>query len=331
MENYSLLRHNAFGMNVSAKRFFEYSSVDELRKVIACIPSGDRILHIGAGSNLLFTGDFEGTILHSNITTIECVGESDEDVLLRVGAGVVWDDFVRYCVSHGYYGVENLSLIPGEVGASAVQNIGAYGVEVKDVIDVVETIAISDGKERVFSRKECEYGYRRSVFKERLKGEYAVVYVTYRLSKIPSLKLSYGNILSKINDASSVTLKEVRDVIVEIRKEKLPDPEVMGNAGSFFMNPVVDSSLFQSLKSAYPDMPYFEVDGGVKIPAGWMIEQCGWKGKSLGNAAVHDKQALVIVNKGGATSGEIIAIAEAVRKSVKDKFGIDIIPEVNYI
>ena len=203
MENYSLLRHNTFGMNVSAKRFFEYSSVDELRKVIACIPSGDSILHIGAGSNLLFTGDFEGTILHSNITTIECVGESDENVLLRVGAGVVWDDFVRYCVSHGYYGVENLSLIPGEVGASAVQNIGAYGVEVKDVIDVVETIAISDGKERVFSRKECEYGYRRSVFKERLKGEYAVVYVTYRLSKIPSLKLSYGNILSKINDASS--------------------------------------------------------------------------------------------------------------------------------
>lgn len=328
-DNYNLLSHNTFGMNVTAKRFVEYATEEELKEVIPSL-SGD-VLHIGGGSNLLFKGDYDGTILHSAIRGIEVEEEMDDEVLVRVGAGVVWDDFVAYAVERGWGGIENLSLIPGEVGASAVQNIGAYGVEAKDVIALVEGIELTSGQKRYFGTIECDYAYRHSIFKTYLKGKYAVTYVTFRLKKHPVLKLEYGNIKAVLGDSGDKTIADVRQAIIDIRNAKLPDPKVMGNAGSFFMNPVVSREKFLALQKDYPQMPYYEVEGGVKIPAGWMIDQCGWKGKSMGRAGVHDKQALVLVNLGGATSEEIIALCDAVCKSVMKKFGIDIHPEVNFV
>ena len=327
--DYSLLKHNTFGMNVKARRFVEYDSEDELLRLIPTL-HGD-VLHIGGGSNLLFRKDYDGTVLHSGIKGISIEDESGESVLVRVGAGEVWDDFVEWAVAQGYGGVENLSLIPGEVGASAVQNIGAYGVEAKDVIVLVEAVELQSGQKRCFGTAECDYAYRQSIFKNQLKGKYAVTYVTYRLSKMPSLKLDYGNISTMLEGKQNIAVADVRKAIIDIRNAKLPDPKVQGNAGSFFMNPVVSREKFLALQKKYPQMPFYATDGGVKIPAGWMIDQCGWKGRSLGKAGVHDKQALVLVNLGGATSEEIIRLCDAVCKDVLNKFGIDIHPEVNFI
>ncbi len=330
-ENYSLLNHNTFGMDVKAKRYVEYDSEDELVQLLSSLQG--KVLHIGGGSNLLFCGDFDGTILHSAIKGIEVVEdvEGDDEVLVRVGAGEVWDDFVAWAVAEGYGGVENLSLIPGEVGASAVQNIGAYGVEAKDVIAMVEAVDMASGEKRLFANAECGYAYRQSIFKQELKGKYAITYVIYRLQKQPKLKLEYGNILAALEDKAQLTVADVRRAIIDIRNAKLPDPKVVGNAGSFFMNPVVSREKFLSIQKDYPTMPFYEVDGGVKIPAGWLIEQCGWKGKSLGRAGVHDKQALVLVNRGGASSEEIVTLCNTICKDVHERFGIDIHPEVNFI
>ena len=329
--NYSLLNHNTFGMDVKAKRYVEYDSEDELVQLLSSLQG--KVLHIGGGSNLLFCGDFDGTILHSAIKGIEVVEdvEGDDEVLVRVGAGEVWDDFVAWAVAEGYGGVENLSLIPGEVGASAVQNIGAYGVEAKGVIAMVEAVDMASGEKRLFANAECGYAYRQSIFKQELKGKYAITYVIYRLQKQPKLKLEYGNILAALEDKAQVTVADVRRAIIDIRNAKLPDPKVVGNAGSFFMNPVVSREKFLSIQKDYPTMPFYDVDGGVKIPAGWLIEQCGWKGKSLGRAGVHDKQALVLVNRGGASSEEIVTLCNTICKDVHERFGIDIHPEVNFI
>ena len=339
-KDYSLLNHNTFGMDVKAKRYVEYDSEEELKNLIPTLDG--EVLHIGGGSNLLFKGNFEGTILHSAIcgieelSTVNCqLSTVKGEVLVRVGAGEVWDDFVAWAVERGYGGVENLSLIPGEVGASAVQNIGAYGVEAKDVIAMVEAVDLQSGEKRIFAPQECDYSYRQSIFKKQLKGRYAITYVTYRLQKTPQLKLDYGNLRTVLTNQSTVnsqlSIRQVRQAIIDIRNAKLPDPKVQGNAGSFFMNPVVSREKFLSLQKDYPQMPYYEVEGGVKIPAGWMIDQCGWKGKALGRAGVHDKQALVLVNLGGASSEEIITLCNTICKDVYDKFGIDIHPEVNLI
>ena len=328
---YSLLPYNTFGIDVSASRFLEYASVAELKEYIAQGAVTTPFLHIGGGSNLLFTKDYDGLILHSRIGGIEVTAEDSQTVSLRVGAGVVWDDFVACCVEHGWYGAENLSLIPGEVGASAVQNIGAYGVEVKDLITAVETVNIQ-GYERVYSVEECEYAYRNSIFKRPENKSVFVTYVRFRLSKEERYTLDYGTIRQELAKYPAPTLPIVRKVIIEIRESKLPDPKVTGNAGSFFMNPIVAKDKLEALQQDYPRIPYYELpDGRVKIPAGWMIDQCGWKGKSLGPAAVHDKQALVLVNRGGAKGSDIVALSDAVRASVRDKFGIDIHPEVNVI
>ena len=328
---YSLLPYNTFGIDVSASRFLEYASVAELEEYIAQGAVTTPFLHIGGGSNLLFTKDYDGLILHSRIGGIEVTAEDSQTVSLRVGAGVVWDDFVACCVEHGWYGAENLSLIPGEVGASAVQNIGAYGVEVKDLITAVETVNIQ-GYERVYSVEECEYAYRSSIFKRPENKSVFVTYVRFRLSKEERYTLDYGTIRQELAKYPAPTLPIVRKVIIEIRESKLPDPKVTGNAGSFFMNPIVAKEKLEALQRDYPRIPYYELpDGRVKIPAGWMIDQCGWKGKSLGPAAVHDKQALVLVNRGGAKGSDVIALSDAVRASVRDKFGIDIHPEVNVI
>ena len=328
-KDYSLLNHNTFGMDVKAKRYVEYDSEEELKTLIPTLEG--EVLHMGGGSNLLFKGDFAGTVWHSAIRGIEIVEEKGDEVLVGVGAGEVWDDFVAWAVAQGLGGVENLSLIPGEVGASAVQNIGAYGVEAKDVIALVEAVELQNGQKRVFGTLECDYAYRQSIFKKQLKGKYAITYVTYRLQKTPQLKLEYGNIKAVLGEKKYLTIADVRQAIIDIRNAKLPDPKVQGNAGSFFMNPVVSREKFLSIQKDYPNMPFYEVEGGVKIPAGWMIDQCGWKGKSLGRAGVHDKQALVLVNLGGATSDEIITLCETVCKDVYEKFGIEIHPEVNLI
>lgn len=330
-QKYSLLSHNTFGIDVSAARFLEYASVDELHRLIDSGQVTSPYLHIGGGSNLLFTKDYEGTVLHSRIEGVEVADETDDDIVVRVGAGVVWDDFVDYCVKHNWYGAENLSLIPGEVGASAVQNIGAYGVEVKDLIVRVETLNI-EGKERVYDTSECGYSYRDSIFKRPANKSVFVTYVSFKLSKKEYYTLDYGTIRRELEKYPTVTLETVRRVIIAIREEKLPDPRVMGNAGSFFMNPIVSRIKFEALQEEYPHMPFYEIDADrIKIPAGWMIDQCGWKGKALGPAAVHDKQALVLVNRGGARGADVIALSDAVRASVREKFGIDIHPEVNFI
>jgi UDP-N-acetylmuramate dehydrogenase len=325
------LVHNTFGLKVEAAQLLEYSTEEELMGLIADGKVKVPFLHVGGGSNLLFMHErYLGTVLHSQIKGMEVIGENDTEVFLRVGAGEVWDDLVAYCVQHNWYGAENLSLIPGEVGASAVQNIGAYGVEVKDLITTVETIDIN-GQKRVFQNAECEYAYRNSIFKRPEMKVYFVTYVNFQLSKVPYLKLDYGTIRRELGDME-VTLPLLRQTIIKIRQSKLPDPQVLGNAGSFFTNPVVSREKWQSLLAQYPNMPYYEVDEQhVKIPAGWMIEQTGWKGKALGRAAVHDKQALVLVNLGGASGAEIVALSEAVCRDVANQFGIEIHPEVNFI
>lgn len=332
--DYSLKTRHTFGMDVKTALFIEYATKEELKELLLNqqLEEG-RWLHIGGGSNLLFMGDYPGTILHSSIKGYEVLSEDADEVIVRVGAGEVWDDFVAYTVAQGWYGAENLSWIPGEVGASAVQNIGAYGVEAKDLIVNVETIEVATGKERVFSNAECGYAYRESIFKLSLKGQYIVTHVSYRLKKMPCYHLDYGNVRAELAKANfDLALANVRQVIIDIRQAKLPDPNVQGNAGSFFMNPIVPRAHFEALLNDYPQMPHYEVDADrVKIPAAWMIDQCGWKGKRLGNAGVHDKQALVLVNCGDATGAEVVRLSEEIQQSVFDKFGIQIYPEVNFI
>lgn len=333
VQNYSLLAHNTFGIESVAKRFVEYSSEEELIKFIESnIQEKQNLFHIGGGSNLLFVSDYEGTILHSAVKGIEVIDEDELTVAVRVGAGEVWDEFVACAVSRDWYGVENLSYIPGEVGASAVQNIGAYGVEAKDFVQYVETVDLNDGSKRVLTNAQCKYSYRKSVFKSEFKGMYAVTHVVFRLSKIFDPVLEYGNIRSCIPANVELTASVLRNTIIEIRKTKLPDPAIQGNAGSFFMNPVVTKAKFETLIKLYPNIPYYQLDSGdVKIPAGWMIEQCGWKGRGFNKAGVHNRQALVLVNLGGASGKDILRLCDAVRVSVNDKFGIELTPEVNIV
>lgn len=328
-DNCSLADRNTFGMDVRADSLIDWSSTDELKNALLDIERP--VLMIGGGSNLLFMGDFKGTVLHSTISTIEVIGSTDDHVHVKVGAGVVWDDFVAWCSINGLWGVENLSAIPGEVGASAVQNIGAYGVEAKDVIDTVQTISLADGCERDFSNSECRYAYRQSIFKNELKGQYAVAYVIFTLSKLPQPRLGYGALEQEVERLGGPTLANIRKAVITMRESKLPDPKVLGNAGSFFMNPVVSEQEFNIIRSKYPDVPSYPAPGGVKVPAGWLIEKTGWKGRSLGPAAVYEKQALVIVNKGGATGADIKRLADTVIEDVKKEFGITLVTEVNYI
>lgn len=328
----SLLNHNTFGIDQGCNALYEPTSVEELRATLAMLCK-EPLLVIGGGSNLLLTQDFEGNVLHPLIKGIE-VSEKDSYILMRCGAGEVWDEVVDYAVSHGYYDMENLSHIPGEVGASVVQNIGAYGMEVQDVVYKIEAIETETGKEVVITPEECDYAYRYSKFKGEWKGRYVVTYVTYKLSKNFTPRLGYGNLSAVLQQKGieNPTASDVRRAVIDIRKSKLPEPEIEGNAGSFFMNPVVDRDKFSELIERYPNMPHYNVgDDKVKIPAGWMIEQCGWKGKSMGRAAVHDKQALVLVNKGGATGKEILALCDAIQSDVKSRFGIEIRPEVNIV
>jgi UDP-N-acetylmuramate dehydrogenase len=334
--NYNLLTHNTFGLDVNCSEFFEFNTEDELKDVVSKIRKGEitKYLVIGAGSNVLFTSDYSGLILHSAIKGVDVIKEDDFHVYIRVGSGETWDDIVDKSVCNDWHGAENLSLIPGEVGASAVQNIGAYGAEAKDLIYEVEAMNISTGEIERISNKDCAYSYRQSRFKNQWKGKYIVTYVTYVLSKQFTPRLDYGNIRAELDKegVKQPNAVQLRQTIIKIRRAKLPDPQIEGNAGSFFMNPVIGKDKYNELASLYPTMPHYTVDDlHEKIPAGWMIDQCGWKGKSLGRVGVHVNQALVLVNHGGATGQELIRLSDTIRRDVKTKFGIEIFPEVNIL
>ena len=325
--DYSLKAHNTFGIEAKCERYIEFTSVEEAQEVAGILRESERpYIIIGGGSNLLLTKDYPGIVVRSDILGIQISQEE-----MTCGSGEVFDEIVEASLMAGLYGLENLSLIPGDVGASAVQNIGAYGVEAKDYIETIEAVEIATGKVVIIKARDCGYGYRQSKFKTEWKNKYLITHVTYRLSTIFKPHLEYGNLKGTLGPGPIVPFR-LREVIVGIRNEKLPDPKVMGNAGSFFMNPIVPRAQYEALAVRYPEMPHYEVDAErVKIPAGWMIDQCGWKGKSLGRAGVHDKQALVLVNLGGATGDEIVKLCLAIQKDVKEKFGIEIHPEVNIV
>ena len=336
LRDYSLLAHNTFGIDARCDRFLEYATVEEAQQVAAILRSDLSPLTshlspliIGGGSNLLLTRDFPGIVVHSAVKGIQRDGNR-----LVCGSGESWDDVVDASLQNGLYGAENLSLIPGDVGASAVQNIGAYGVEAKDFIREVHAVEIATSRLCVISSAECEYGYRQSRFKQAWKNRFLITHVVYEFSDTFTPRLDYGNIRGELDRQGihEPTARQLRQVIIDIRRSKLPDPAQQGNAGSFFMNPVVSRKKYDELAARYPQMPHYTVDAEhEKIPAGWMIEQCGWKGRSLGRAGVHDRQALVLVNLGGATGQEIVDLCRAVRHDVSERFGIDIHPEVNII
>ena len=341
-KDYSLLGHNTFGIDARTAAFVEYSSEAELLEAARMLREGalpSPWLHIGGGSNLLLTRDWPGTVLHSRITGCETVSENEDAVEVRVGSGVVWDDFVEMCVERGWYGAENLSAIPGETGAAAVQNIGAYGVEVKDLILEVETLDMSSGQKKVFPAADCGYGYRRSIFKQQDNKRFVVLSVLFRLGLRPQLNLGYKALSEALSGRDNITLRDVRETVRAVRSSKLPDPSETGSAGSFFTNPVVPRSKLEELQKQWPAIPFYEVRGtsgavvpdSVKLSAGWLIEQCGWKGRSLGRAGVYPRQALVLVNLGGATGSEVVALASAVRASVRERFGVELHPEVNIL
>lgn len=329
-KDFSLLKYNTFGIDVKCQAFVEYESKEELMDYVSSgALRNQRWMHIGGGSNLLFLSDFDGIVLHSRIKHIRTIQTQESGSVVSVGSGVIWDDFVAYCVKEQLAGVENLSLIPGEVGASAVQNIGAYGVEAKDVIQSVEALNVEDGKVYGFTNKECCFAYRDSFFKQH--PNYIVIGVNYRLKSLSDYQynISYGNLQKAMQPGEELSLESIRKTIINVRNSKLPDPKEIGSAGSFFKNPVVDRPVYEALAKEYPTMPFYEMpDEKVKIPAGWLIDQCGWKGKQVGRAGVYDKQALVLVNCGGANGTEVWQLAEQIVASVKEKFSIAISPEV---
>ncbi len=334
LRNYSLLYHNTFGIDVSCRRFVEFETKQELLTVLSTFTEHDKpIMSLGEGSNLLLTHDYDGTILHSAIRFMTI--DVDGDVAaVRSGSGVIWDDLVSACVNCGAYGMENLSLIPGTVGAAAVQNIGAYGTEVKDFISDVWAVEIATGKTYRFSAADCRYAYRQSRFKTEWKDRFVITAVDFSFDCTFRPHVDYGNIREELQrqGIAHPTPRQLRDTIIAIRRAKLPDPSVTGNAGSFFMNPVVSRAKFEELLSNYPQMPHYTIDEQhEKIPAGWLIEQCGWKGRTVGAAGVHDKQALVLVNRGGATGNDIVQLCRSIQHDVSQRFGITISPEVNIL
>lgn len=333
--NYSLKKLNTFGIDAKARYFAEFTSVGELSQLLVhpSFISTPRLI-LGGGSNILFTKDFEGLVLQNKIKGKEIVWENNHEVLVKAGAGEVWHEFVLFCIEKNLGGLENLSLIPGTVGAAPIQNIGAYGMELKDTFESLEAVETDTGQLKLFSLNDCAFGYRDSIFKKHLKGKYIVTSVTFRLSKNPVFNTSYGAIQSTMEEmgVQEITIKAISDAVCSIRKSKLPDPAVIGNAGSFFKNPEIPENEFAKLKLIYPEIPSFKtVPGMVKVPAGWLNEQCGWKGKVVGQTGVHKNQALVLVNHGNAQGEEVKNLATAIQKSVKEKFGIDLEMEVNII
>ena len=332
-KNIPLYGRNSFGINAYADAMIDFLSVAQLREYFELNAPGSHAWYpFGGGNNILFTGDYHGVLLHPISKCIAIVGSDSRSVTVRAEAGVDWDNFVEWCVRRDLCGVENLSRIPGSVGAAPIQNIGAYGVEVKDAVESVEVFMTDSGEVNAIPASECGFGYRDSIFKRELKGRAIILSARFRLSTESAFRLDYGDLAKEVASAGGATLRSVRNAVIAIRERKLPDPKVLGNAGSFFKNPVVGEGVAQRLREEYPDMPCYPCDGGrAKLAAGWLIDKAGWKGRREGNVGVHDKQALVIVNYGGATGKEILDFARGIQNSVKKKFGVEIEPEVNIL
>lgn len=332
-ENYSLKNYNTFGIDVKCRYFVESDTESEFLEFVSSYElRPEEIMVLGEGSNFLFTDDFDGTVFYPTMKGMEIVEENDEHVWVKVGAGEVWDDFVAWAVEQGYGGVENLSLIPGHVGAAPVQNVGAYGMEAGDTIERVEAIQIEKARKETISAADCRFAYRDSIFKGEWKNRYIVTYVVFRLTKVPEFRLNYGSVREELQKLGEVNLKNIRQAIIQIRRAKLPDVKELPNAGSFFKNPVVSREQAGQLKERYPELPVYPVDEDrVKLAAGWLIEQCGWKGKDMGKAGVYEKQALILVNRAGASGVEVARLANEVKKSVFMTFGVWIEPEVYVI
>lgn len=332
-ENVNLQPYNTFGLSAEAQLFGSFSSVDELHQLITehkDLP----LLVLGGGSNILLTKNVEGLTLKNDLLGIELVKEDGDDVYVKAQGGEIWHNLVLYCIDKGYGGIENLSLIPGSVGAAPMQNIGAYGVEVKDLFVELEAYELASGEVRTFSHDECSFGYRESVFKRHLKGKFIITSVTLKLSRNPALNTSYGAIGQRLEEMgiASPSIKDVSDAVIHIRQSKLPDPKEIGNSGSFFKNPVISKSDFEVLEKKFPEIVNYPLpDGTVKLAAGWMIDKAGWKGKTIGNYGVHKNQALVLVNYGGAKGADIYQLSENILASVKTLYDIDLEREVNII
>ncbi|SMO85301.1 UDP-N-acetylmuramate dehydrogenase [Fodinibius sediminis] len=333
--NVELRPFNTLNVSARARLFAEIHSVADLQQLLKAphAPTEDMVV-LGGGSNILFAADYSGLVLHMAIQGRTILKENSQHIWLQIGAGENWHQTVRYVVDRGWGGIENLSLIPGTVGAAPIQNIGAYGVELVDVFEELEAVDISTAEIRTFTKEECHFGYRDSIFKGALRGQYVISRVVLKLDKEPRLNTSYGAIRSELEQRGieEPGIRDISDIVIDIRNRKLPNPETLGNAGSFFKNPVVPSETFAQLKKSFPKMPGYRVnEHHRKIPAGWLIEKAGWKGKVIGNTGTYRQQALVIVNHGGATAVEILELASDIQQSVSDKFGIELVPEVNII
>jgi UDP-N-acetylmuramate dehydrogenase len=330
----SLKSFNTFGLEVAASDFATFSNIEELKEGLKLRINGQPLLILGGGSNILFTQDFDGLVLKNELKGIQLLKEDQEHLLVKVMAGEVWHDFVLHCIQNNWSGVENLSLIPGTVGAAPMQNIGAYGVEIQEVFHSLEAVEIATGKLVTFDKEKCEFGYRESIFKKSAKGKYIITSVTFQLNKKVILNTTYGAISDTLNEmeVTEINIKAVSDAVIKIRQSKLPDPAKIGNAGSFFKNPSIDRIDYEGLRSESPSIPGYKQPGDkLKVPAAWLIEKAGWKGKTIGNIGVHKNQPLVLVNYGGGDGAKIRDLAFEVKESVAHQFGIVLTPEVNII
>ena len=332
-ENFSLKLYNTFGIDVKARHFVSLTDVQAVEEFLQNNPlQGNPFLILGGGSNILFTKDFPGLVLHPDIKGIEILEDTNEFIRLKVGAAENWDFLVEYCVKRNYGGIENLSLIPGTVGSSPIQNIGAYGVEVKDSIESVFTLDLENSNKKIFSNSECQFGYRNSIFKREHKNKYLITHVIFIFMKQPVLITNYGRVHEELKNFNKIDISTIRQAIIQLRNRKLPDPDKLGNAGSFFKNPVLEKIIIKTIRKQFPVLPTFPVSGThEKIPAAWLIEQCDWKGKRFGDAGVYDGHSLVLVNFGKASGQEIFELAQKIRESVVKKFGVQLDMEVNII
>lgn len=334
LENISLKPYNTFGLDTKARFFTTINSIDELKEAIALEQPPEKFI-LGGGSNMLLTKDIDALVMHINLKGIEILHEDDNSALIRANAGENWHDFVMWCIDHDFGGIENLSLIPGNVGTAPIQNIGAYGVELKDVFESCEALEIDSGNMVSFSKTDCQFGYRNSIFKNSHKGKYIITNVTFKLSKTKhNIKTDYGAIKDELNrlNINEPTIKDVSNAVIAIRSSKLPDPKEIGNSGSFFKNPVIDIAQFETLQANFPEIPSYKVsETEIKVPAGWLIEKAGFKGKTFGNYGVHKKQALVLVNYGNANGEAIFKLSQLIQQTIKRLFDIDLEAEVNII
>ena len=330
--NKNLKEYNTFGISVKAEMFAVFSSIEELKQILS-FRNDKKLLVLGGGSNLLLTKDFDGLVIKNEIKRFEVIEETASEVIVESGAGENWHEFVLNCIDKGFGGIENLSLIPGSVGASPMQNIGAYGVEIKDVFESLSAYHIASGEIHYFDKTKCEFGYRESIFKNKVKGEYIILTVTFRLTKNPTINSSYGAINEqlKIMGIQAPTIKELSAAVIAIRQSKLPDPKIIGNAGSFFKNPTVEIALLEQIQKNYPDIPNYPALNGRKLAAGWLIEKAGWKGRTFDNYGVHKLQALVLVNYGNCTGQEIFDLSSQIIQDVFEKFGVLLEREVNIL